>query len=334
MESEQDLLATESTELKSEIKNKSPQTFLRGFLWGIGIIILLVIVGGGLAAFRFPDQVPGLPKLLSKIHTPAALVGGRVISWHDIDLDMQALQRFSADDPQSAGLTTDQFRYRALHKQMFMLAATKYAQNHGIEVSDSKLDSLADVIFKQLGGRDEVLKKISDDYSWNYLEYRDRIILSMYLNEEIQKQVSSDETLIGPARKKATEALQQIKSGKDFAEVVKKFSEDVTAAAGGELGFISKGDTVPEFEAAIFGMNKGETSELVQTQFGFHIIQIEEIKKGKDGAVEQVRARHILVRTPSPREMVEKELSNLSVWQFLHTSVPARQTLDTRAPNA
>jgi peptidyl-prolyl cis-trans isomerase D len=86
-----------------------------------------------------------------------------------------------------------------------------------------------------------------------------------------------DQKGIDAARAKAADILKQVKAGGDFAELAKKYSDDPgSKEQGGELGWIVKGQTVPEFEKVAFSQNKGQISDLVQTSFGFHIIQTEE----------------------------------------------------------
>lgn len=76
------------------------------------------------------------------------------------------------------------------------------------------------------------------------------------------------------AKKTAEDILKKALEGADFAELAKKYSEDSSAESGGDLGFFGKGQMVPEFEEAVFKLNKGEiTSKLVETQYGYHIIK-------------------------------------------------------------
>jgi len=85
-----------------------------------------------------------------------------------------------------------------------------------------------------------------------------------------------DQKAVDAARAKAEDLLKQLKNGANFAELAKKNSEDTTASVGGDLGWIKKGQMVAPFENSAFSMNKGQMSDLVQTNYGFHIIQTED----------------------------------------------------------
>jgi peptidyl-prolyl cis-trans isomerase D len=77
------------------------------------------------------------------------------------------------------------------------------------------------------------------------------------------------------ARKLAEAILAKLKAGGDFAELARKSSEDKgSAASGGDLGCFGRGRMVPEFENAVFSMGAGETSDLVKSSFGYHIIRL------------------------------------------------------------
>jgi peptidyl-prolyl cis-trans isomerase C len=88
----------------------------------------------------------------------------------------------------------------------------------------------------------------------------------------------------------AKKVFDRLKKGEDFAQIAKKSSIDPgSAKKGGDLGYISKGQMVREFEAAALKLKQGEISEPVKTQFGYHIIKVTDKKMGKVIEFEQVK---------------------------------------------
>lgn len=87
----------------------------------------------------------------------------------------------------------------------------------------------------------------------------------------------------------------ELLNGKDFSTAAKQYSQDASASSGGHLGWITEGQTVPEFEATVKSLQPGETSKPIQSQFGWHIIHLIQIDKN-DSPEERTRnaARQIL----------------------------------------
>jgi peptidyl-prolyl cis-trans isomerase SurA len=93
-------------------------------------------------------------------------------------------------------------------------------------------------------------------------------------------------------REKLNSFRERVYKGEDFKMLATLYSDDPgSATRGGELGFVNRGDLVPEFERAAFRLKEGEISEVVESQFGFHIVQLIE-RRG-----EQINVRHILLKT-------------------------------------
>ncbi|MBU6487383.1 MAG: peptidylprolyl isomerase [Burkholderiales bacterium] len=78
----------------------------------------------------------------------------------------------------------------------------------------------------------------------------------------------------GAARQKLLEIRQQIEAGGDFAKFASTYSQDGSASQGGDLGWVSPGETVPEFERAMNNLKDGEVSEPVRSEYGYHLIQV------------------------------------------------------------
>ena len=100
----------------------------------------------------------------------------------------------------------------------------------------------------------------------------------------------ADDNVKETAKKEALSVLQKLNSGEDFSELAKQYSKDPGSANnGGDLGFFAKGEMVPAFEAVAFSLKVNETSELVETPFGFHIIKLTEIEGGEIEAFDKVK---------------------------------------------
>jgi peptidyl-prolyl cis-trans isomerase D len=90
-------------------------------------------------------------------------------------------------------------------------------------------------------------------------------------------------------KKAAEEVLAKARQGENFAELAGEYSQGPTKAKGGDLGYFKKGQMMPAFEEAAFKMKKDEISDLVRTQFGYHIIKVEDIKEASTKSLEEVR---------------------------------------------
>lgn len=98
----------------------------------------------------------------------------------------------------------------------------------------------------------------------------------------------------------------QIVGGADFAETAKMFSEDYgSGRLGGDLGYMNKGDLVPEFESAALKLKPGQISEPVESQFGFHLIQLID-RRGS-----QFNSRHILIKPNSSENDIGEAVESL-----------------------
>ncbi|MET1082306.1 MAG: peptidylprolyl isomerase, partial [Burkholderiales bacterium] len=90
------------------------------------------------------------------------------------------------------------------------------------------------------------------------------------------------------ARERLVKVKERIDNGANFAELARLHSEDGSASRGGDLGWLSPGDTVPEFEQAMNALQIGQVSEPVQSPFGWHLIQVEE-RRTEDMSKERQR---------------------------------------------
>jgi len=91
------------------------------------------------------------------------------------------------------------------------------------------------------------------------------------------------------ARKKIEAVQARLKAGEDFAKLAKEVSQDGSAAKGGDLGWFKQGAMVSAFDKAVFAMNKGDISDIIETQFGYHIIQLNDIRPAHEKSYAEVK---------------------------------------------
>lgn len=142
-------------------------------------------------------------------------------------------------------------------------------------------------------------------------------------------QVKADED----ARTKAEGLLEELKGGADFAAMAKEHSEDTgSGAKGGDLGYFSLGRMVKPFEAAVIELQVGETSELVQTRFGYHIIKLIDRLDDRTTPLEEVREdiEEILKRNEADAEARARMNSLLVVFESTDDMTKLREEAESR----
>lgn len=87
----------------------------------------------------------------------------------------------------------------------------------------------------------------------------------------------------------AEKVLAEARGGADFADLARKYSKDSSAAEGGDLGFLEKGELLPEIDEALIKLKPGEISGLIRTSAGIHIVKLEELRQGKHQTFESAK---------------------------------------------
>jgi peptidyl-prolyl cis-trans isomerase C len=187
----------------------------------------------------------------------------------------------------------EQIRSRFPSEEAFKQAL----QQQNVSVEDLRSDALNDLLVSTMLQAEVAPKvnvtpeQVNDFYQKNPTQFQqpERVRASHIL---IGFPQNADEAAKKEARTKAAEILKEVKAGKDFAELAKQHSTDPGSGKnGGDLGFFQKGQMVPPFEQAAFALKPGETSDLVESQFGIHIIKMVERQPGRTVPIDEVRPK-------------------------------------------
>jgi peptidyl-prolyl cis-trans isomerase C len=138
---------------------------------------------------------------------------------------------------------------------------------------------------------------------------RDETVKASHILIGIDAKASADDRK--KAREKADKLRKDLAGGADFAALAKGNSTDSSSQQGGDLGFFGKGQMVPSFEKAAFALKPGEISDVVETQFGFHIIKLTEKKPAETADYKDVKTKiEEFLKRQKVNEAVQKYLAD------------------------
>jgi peptidyl-prolyl cis-trans isomerase SurA len=275
------------------------------------------------------QEAPLKPATL--INTIAAIVNDEVITLYEINREAEVVIREAEKKSALDTAARTQIRRTVLDRLVEKRLVEQKIRELNIKVSDEEIRQAIDDVKKQNNiPSQEVLVSALASQGLTFEQYRSQLreqieklkLVSMEVRAKIQvgetemleyfqanrAKYSEDETYrarhiffrtsekapaeeIKRTMSTALMVLAEAKSGKDFAELARSYSEDPAARKdGGTLGTFKKGDMLPELESAILNMKPGEISELVYTTAGFHIVMLEERSSGKLKPFESVKA--------------------------------------------
>ncbi|MFZ5392354.1 MAG: peptidylprolyl isomerase [Patescibacteria group bacterium] len=259
------------------------------------VLILIVVVFGAVAVllYGFKNESQFVKMMATQFYYPFVAVEDKVIPmseyWSSLELVKKNCELVGTNCQ-----TTDDDRRTVSKRLIDERSVEVLAKKEGINVDNSELEAEYQKIVEQNGGETEFTNVIRDKLNWSTDEFKQKLLISLYgqkLEDKVIEKVSAKHILISAdqsaseedvakAKEKAMEVIKKLKEGGDFAALAKEYSNDPSVSQnGGDLGYFSRGMMVPEFEKAAFALEKGQISEPVKTDFGWHIIKVED-KKG------------------------------------------------------
>lgn len=226
-----------------------------------------------------------------------AKVGGAEIHESELKLAIAGL------DPQLANLPDDQKRVAALSSIIDVKLLAADAGKEGLQDTADFKQRLAFLTDRELHNA-YFKKHVVDAVTPDEVKARyDKEVAAITPEDEIHAR-----HILVKTEEEAKAVIKDLDAGKDFVEIAKEKSTDPNKSEGGDLGYFAKGRMVPEFENAAFALKKGAYSkEPVKTQFGFHVIKVEDKRKQQPPALEQVEPQvRQLVMRDKYLELLEK----------------------------
>ena len=310
--------AMDDSDKKSIIKegkkvNNTPK-IIAGIVVGLItlIILLIVVMGVGMYKFNWSNSVTKL------LPFPAAMVDGSFISYNDYQNDIETLDYFYSAQSETIGSvpSNDYIQKTVISRMIRENYLDKYAKSNNLEASDDEINGEYDDLVSQAGTESDINDQLLSLYNWTSDQFKEKVLRPYIIRSKVQDLLVGEDS---ESKALADDVLTKIKNEEiTFEDAAKEYSEDVTASEGGELGYFSAGQMVPEFETAASALEVGEISDVVKTDYGYHIIKLLERVEATDDTPEQLNAAHILIKTTDIDEWTNGQLADISIRLFVN----------------
>ena len=247
-----------------------------------------------------------MPAVQSGVHLSdgiAAVVDNEVITHRQVE---QAVAQARQTMPKGTQMDANELRQQVLAQMINQSLILQAGKRRNIQATDSEIEAviahnpniknpsaavrqdIADSIIVEKVRQQAIMQnsRVSDSEVARYIEQAKQQGITLpeadpvrqYHAQHILIKADNDNAAVG-AESTIRKIYSQARSGADFGGLARQYSQDSSAGNGGDLGWLSEGETVPEFERAMRSLKPGQVSQPVHTQFGWHVIRLVEAGK-------------------------------------------------------
>lgn len=298
---------------RNKAKNSGKSMSLRakvGGVFGVLLFAVLILFAAPVAALYYLNWDNAYTQLIADaVKLPAASIEGDAIEvskFKKAFASLKKYQTFEASIQQGEGVeqpSPDELEENLLNRMIDDVVINQLLEQYGSSVTEEEVDQELKRLDEILGEDVTVADHVREVYDWSVDEFKEFALKPGLQEFKLQQLYFSNETIGGSERQaerdaklKAEKLADEIRNGADFSEKATEISDDAfSAEKGGELGLISRGEMVPEFDSAAFELEQGVVSDPVKSQFGYHILRVDGIEG--EGEEERRNVRHILIMT-------------------------------------
>lgn len=301
------LVASEDVEKKPK-KGVFKILFLSVF---ITILLLFLMLLGAIYILHW--EQPPIKKVVSILPLPVGFYDYQPITlksyWEDIDTLNYFYTNQVAQGTYKEVPPESELKNIVWDRLLNMKIIEDLAKKYDVTVSADDIRVEIDSIVNEAGSREALANNLYEYYHWDIPTFSAKVIAPYLLEDRVWQKISTDPTYDQAAQTEAQQVLTEVRQAPEkFAEIAARVSDDPGSKdRGGDLGYFNQGVMVPEFEQAAFNLGVGEISDLVKTQFGYHIIRVDDrTVSSTDEKDVQIKASHILISPLSFAEILEE----------------------------
>lgn len=290
-----------------------------------GLIIVvgyIVLVGALIYIFGINNKITKLSAKL--IPYPVVIIKTtNFVSVSELNDNLASIKKFyESQDFSKIGLRVDfstedgkkrlKIRERQLINKMVEDKIIEIlARQKGVKITKEIIDQEIGRKMEEYGDAQSIENKLTNLYGWTMEDLKKKIVKADLYKEELEKIFQLQNNSNDELRDKINKANEELTSGKDFSEVVRNYSEGPSAQNGGEIGWISQDQLIPVLAGEIFNIDKGKRSGILESELGYHIVEMEDKKIENEN--ELVRIRQIFVRKKTFSDWLGENMKDIKV---------------------
>jgi peptidyl-prolyl cis-trans isomerase C len=311
------------SEKNKKTEKEEKKIRLATVIYSLLIFALAYIVVIGIFIYGFSKNNALINKTAAVIPYPAAFLGSDFISLKSLNDRTASVKRFYENqDFSSVGMrvdfNTDDGKKRLKIKEKAILnkliedkIVEKAAKKRGVFLTQEIISQEVDRKMKEYGSENYLKENLSRLYGWTVEDFENYIVKPDMYREKLSENIKQTDPEFTKAKEKIMKAQSELKSGAGFGETAKKYSEGESAKNSGTLGWFSADQMLPEIAQTAFTLEKGKTSDAIESAIGWHIVKVED-KKNENGT-DMVKISQIFVRTKTLGEWLADQEKNLKI---------------------
>ena len=306
----------------AEKKDKKVKAVTIAYSAVIFVVAFLLLVG--ITIYGFGKENALTIKSAQIIPFPAAFLGYDTISLNDLNNRTVSVKRFyESQDFSSLGMRVDfntddgkkrlQIKEKAiLNKMIEDKIIKREAKKRGIVLSSEIISQEVDRKMKEYGSENYLKENMARLYGWDIADFENYIVKPDMYRDKLAENIKKNDPEYKKAKEKITKAQTELKNGSAFADTVKKYSEGESAKNGGSLGWFRADQMLPEIALTAFSLEKGKTSDIIESAVGYHLIKVED-KKEENGE-NIIKISQIFVRVSPISEWLANQEKNTKIF--------------------
>ncbi|PIU07487.1 MAG: hypothetical protein COZ85_03260 [Candidatus Moranbacteria bacterium CG_4_8_14_3_um_filter_34_16] len=189
------------------------------------------------------------------------------------------------------------------------------ANARGIKLTSSMIDQEVDRKIKEYGAGDNLEEELKELYGWDMKSFKENIVKPDIYKEKLFEKLKESDESYKKNKERIKIAENDLQTGKSFQEVAKKYSEGKSSKEGGEMGWFRVDQMIPEVTLAVFSLEKGKISPIVESSLGFHILKLDDQKE--EEGVKMFKVSQVFLRNKSFPQWLSEMERNADIKIFL-----------------